>query len=156
VKRSSRSGGAWLAHGGAGLLLGLLGLSCTGNLDALMRGQRYYEDNQYERALAVWRDLGRHETTLSAEQRLRYSYLRGMTDYRLGYRDEARHWLALAKSAAVHDPRALEPEWTTRLDGALDDLNREVFGIRVDGTDPVQSIEAPAVEVPADGPPPEP
>jgi hypothetical protein len=130
-------------------MLGLLmSLGCTGNRDAMTRGQRYYEDNQYERALAIWRDLGRHETTLSTEQRLRYAYLRGMTDYRLGYRDEARHWLALAKAATAHQPSSLDPVWTARLDGALDDLNREVFGIRIDGTDPVQSIEAPAIDVP--------
>ena len=32
-------------------------LACASHPDALARGQRYYEDNQYERALALWRDL---------------------------------------------------------------------------------------------------
>jgi hypothetical protein len=129
----------------------LLLAACSANHDALVRGQRYYEDNQYERALAVWRDLARHETSLTASERARYAYLRGMTDYRLGFRDEARHWLAMAKTAERRHPRSMEPEWLLRLDAALGDLDREVFGIRSDGADPVQSIEAPAnpIEAPA-------
>jgi len=122
----------------------LLALACTGNHEGLLRGQRYYEDNQYERALAVWRDLGRHETTLSPEERIRYTYLRGMTDYRLGFRSEARYWLGLAQAAETRRPGGVNPEWEARLAAALDDLNREAFGIVVDTTDPVQSIEIPS------------
>jgi hypothetical protein len=128
-------------------------LACSSHHDALARGQGYYDDNQYEPALAVWRELGRHEAALSAAERARYAYLRGMTDYRLGFRDDARHWLAMAKVTEQRHPGGLEPEWLTRLDGALGDLNREIFGIRADSKDPVQSIEAPAVEGPASPPP---
>ena len=133
------------------IVLGLL--ACSSQRDLLARGQSYYDDNQYEPALAVWRELGRHEAALSAPERARYAYLRGMTDYRLGFRDDARHWLAMAKATEQRHPGGLEPEWMTRLDGALGDLDREIFGIRADGRDPVQSIEAPAADGLASPPP---
>lgn len=115
---------------------------CFGPREILARGQDYYENNEYERALAVWRELSRHEPVLSPADRARYAYLRGMTDYRLGFRDDARHWLAMAKVAEQRSPGSLAPVWMTRLDGALGDLEREMLGIRAEGGDAVQSIEA--------------
>jgi hypothetical protein len=129
----------------------LLGaLSCAGYGDALARGQSYYEDNQYERALALWRDLDRREATFAAPERTRYAYFRGMTDYRLGYREDARHWLAIAKARDTAGSGGLGSAWRERLEGALVDLERETFGIVADGSDVVQTIElqshAPASE----------
>lgn len=143
-------------------LLGLVIASCFGPAEILARGQAYYEDNEYERALAVWRELERHERVLGTTERARYAYLRGMTDYRLGFRDDARHWLGMAKSTEQQHPGSLAPVWMTRLDGALGDLDREMFGIRAEGGDPVQSIEAqpalapeviPPQETPSEQPP---
>ena len=140
-------------------LFGLALASCFGPAEILARGQAYYEDNEYERALAVWRELERHERVLGTTERARYAYLRGMTDYRLGFRDDARHWLAMAKTTEQQHPGSLAPVWMTRLDGALGDLDREMFGIRAEGGDPVQSIEAqPALApetMPSREPPPE-
>jgi hypothetical protein len=120
-------------------VLGALG--CAGYGDAVARGQRYYEDNQYERALALWRDLDRREATFDAGERTRYAYFRGMTDYRLGYREEARHWLAIAKARDATGSGGLGSAWRERLEGALGDLERETFGIHSDGADVVQTIE---------------
>jgi tetratricopeptide (TPR) repeat protein len=134
------------------LSFALFAAACASQGDILARGQAYYEDNQYERALAVWRELSRHEPVLTPRERARYAYLRGMTAYRLGFRDDARHWLAMAKVTERRHPASLDTAWMARLDGALDDLNREILGIRSEGTDPVQSIEAPtegtSLEVP--------
>lgn len=118
-------------------------LACGGQHAALLRGQGYYEENQYERALAVWRTLERSEASLSRPDFARYAYLRGMTDYRLGFRPDARHWLALAKVTDQQYPGGLDPQWASRLDGALADLDREIFGIEPGGNDSVQSIEVP-------------
>jgi hypothetical protein len=117
--------------------------ACAGYGDALARGQRYYEDNQYERALALWRDLDRREPGFAPVERARYAYFRGMTDYRLGYRDDARHWLAIAKARDMSGAGALGSAWRERLEVALVDLDRETFGIRPDGKDVVQTIELP-------------
>jgi hypothetical protein len=58
----------------------------------------------------------------------RYAYLRGMTDYRLGFRPDARHWLAIAKATEQEHPGGLSPDWKQRMEEALTDLNRDVFG----------------------------
>jgi hypothetical protein len=131
-----------------------LALACGGQPAALLRGQGYYEDNQYERALAVWRSLESSESSLSRPDFARYAYLRGMTDYRLGFRPDARHWLALAKVTDQQYPGGLNPEWASRLDGALADLDRETFGIAPGGSDSVQSIEVPATGIPPQPAPP--
>ena len=143
-------------------LSGLLGyalcacaLACGGQHAALLRGQTYYEENQYERALAVWRTLEGSEASLSRPDFARYAYLRGMTDYRLGFRADARHWLALAKATDQQHPGGLDPEWASRLDGALADLDRESFGIEPGSSDSVQSIEVPTTGSAPLPPPPE-
>jgi hypothetical protein len=102
----------------------------------------------------VWRELERDEASLAAPERSRYAYLRGMTDYRLGFRDDARHWLALAKAAEQYHPGGLDPAFRQRLDDALNDLAREVGGVSPSGADAVQSIEAQPVEVQPTDPPP--
>lgn len=131
--------------GGAGLWLVALVLACAGTSDAIARGQRYYEDNQYERALAIWRDLERRDVAFAPSERVRYAYLRGMTDYRLGYREDARHWLAIAKSNRERAPDSLVSSWKERLDAALGDLDRGAAPST--SGDVVQTIAAPNVDL---------
>jgi hypothetical protein len=102
--------------------------SCATFREDLNRGQRLYDENEYERALSIWRALEADRDSLSSNDQARYAYFRGMTDYRLGFRADARHWLALAKVTEQEHPGGLNQPWKQRLDDALDDLNREVFG----------------------------
>lgn len=125
-----------------GLLACCVPLGCAGERAALLRGQAYYEDNQFERALAIWRDLDRRQSDLSPSDFARYAYLRGMTDYRLGFHLDARHWLGLAQVAQRQYPSALDSAWASRLESALVDLNRRQFGLTGVAEDSVQSIEA--------------
>src|SRR5690606_15022503 len=118
-------------------------LGCATHSDALARGQRYYEENQYERALALWRDLDRQQARFSGSERARDAYFRGMTDYRLGYRHDARHWLGIARAIEAENPGGLGPVWLARLDGALADLRRPRPRAGLQGIDVVQTIEAP-------------
>lgn len=115
------------------LLLGALGalgsVGCQNYRDQLQRGQGYYEQNQYESALAIWRNLERDQSALTRPEMVRYCYLRGMTDFRLGYRDDARYWLGLAKASTPKGTPALLPDETKRLEETLGELNQEVFGI---------------------------
>lgn len=129
------------------LALGILaiccgGLACAGERAALLRGQAYYEDNQFERALAIWRNLERRQAGLSPSDFARYAYLRGMTDYRLGFHLDARYWLGLAQVARRQYPSALDSAWAQRLDGALSDLTRRQLGLAGEEEDSVQAIEA--------------
>ena len=105
----------------------LLTASCTTFRDDLVRGQKAYETSSHERALAILKQLEPDQDHLSAEERAHYAYLRGMTDYRIGYRAEARHWLAIADQADKATPGALPTEWKTRMNEALEELNAQVY-----------------------------
>jgi hypothetical protein len=116
---------------------------CTIYSDDLQRSVRYYDSNEHERALAVLRSLEPDLDSLKPDDRIRYYYYRGMTDFRLAndtykVRPDARHWLALAKASNQDLPQALTDEQKQRLDEALDDLNRDVYGGADDST-PVKS-----------------
>ena len=113
----------WLA-----LLLSLSVGACATYREDLNRGERLYDNNEYDRALAIWRYLEADMDSLEWQDQARYAYLRGMTDYRLNFRPDARHWLALAKAIEEKQPGALQPQWKQRLEQALADLNKDVFG----------------------------
>ena len=66
-------------------------------------------------------------TRLSTPEQAQYAYLRGMTDYRIGYRADARHWLAIAKTYDETSPGILPADWKARMTDALDELNDVVY-----------------------------
>lgn len=88
----------------------------------LQRGQGYYEQNQYELALSLWRHLETERDSLDEREQVRYFYLRGMTDYRLEYREHAAYWLSLAQGKSRAIPGALRAAEEKRMNDALDDL----------------------------------
>jgi len=110
------------------LAIALCPVACATYREDLNRGQRMYEENQYEHALALWRALEDDIDSLSPSDRARYAYLRGMTDYRLGFRADSRHWLGLAKAADQAHAGSLGSAWQERLEASLSDLNQDVYG----------------------------
>jgi len=110
------------------LATALAPLGCATYREDLNRGQRMYEENQYEHALALWRVLEEDIDSLTPSDRARYAYLRGMTDYRLGFRADSRHWLALAKVTDQAHAGSLSAAWEERLEQSLTDLNQDVYG----------------------------
>ena len=102
-------------------------MGCATYQDDLAQGQKEFERSEHERALAVFRVLEPDTGRLSPSDRARYAYLRGMTDYRIGYKNDARHWLALASAMEEHTPGALPVDWAKRMTESLKDLNEEVF-----------------------------
>jgi hypothetical protein len=111
-----------------GLVLAVSLLGCATYSDELVRGQSAYEKNDHERALAIFRALEPDQSHFDPTEEAHYAYLRGMTDYRIGYRADARHWLAIAKSVEEKNPQALPSEWKGRLGTTLSELNDDVFG----------------------------
>jgi hypothetical protein len=101
---------------------------CATYHDELTRGESAYEKNDHERALAIFRALEPDQSHFDVTEEARYAYLRGMTDYRIGYRADARHWLAVAKAIEEKNPEALPTDWKTRLGTTLAELNDDVFG----------------------------
>jgi hypothetical protein len=112
----------------AGLLSWVLVVSaCATYADSLARGQRAFEQGEHDRALAILRSLEPNIEHLSVPDRVRYGYLRGMTDYRMGYRAEARHWLAIAVESENQTPGSLSDDRARRLTEALGELNERVY-----------------------------
>lgn len=106
----------------------LLVIACNSHGQHLVRGQRLYEENKHEEALAVWRVLELNMSALEWGEQARYAYLRGMTDFRLGFRADARHWLALARAIDKQYPGGLPDEWSQHAGETLHDLNEDVVG----------------------------
>jgi hypothetical protein len=108
----------------------------------LDRAQRHYEDNQFEQALALFRVLEPDIDSFDAPQQAKYAYYRGMTDYRLaglaapgtsvadprkGFRDNARHWLAVAMAISQQTPGGLTDDQKQRATEALGELNKDFY-----------------------------
>jgi hypothetical protein len=127
------------------LLAGSLWLSvasCTTYESDLQSGQRAFEQSEHERAIAIFRMLEPDMSRLSTVSRAHYAYLRGMTDYRIGYRSEARHWLALASALDQKTPGSLPPDWEQRMSESLKDLNEQVYAGGVGSLDEPRRSEA--------------
>ena len=110
------------------LACSLSAASCVTYTEELNRGQRHFQANEYERALAIWRILETDIESLSITERTRYAYLRGMTDYRMSMRPDARHWLSIARAYEVESPGGIEESWRDRMKEALKDLDNDVYG----------------------------
>lgn len=116
---------ATMTRGLVCLLLVVTG--CATYSDDLKRAQRSYLDAHYDQALAIWRVLESDLDSLSPEEQVQYEYLRGMTDYRLGLRADARHWLAVARATNENHPGGLDPEALAQTERILAELNQEVY-----------------------------
>jgi hypothetical protein len=113
------------------LLVTVLGLSgvaaCSTYRDDLLRSREAFEQNSYDRALGLLRAIEDDTSYLSVGERAQYAYLRGMTDYRLGYKADARHWLLVCKTIDDAARGSLGKEWRARLDEVLGELNEAVY-----------------------------
>jgi hypothetical protein len=107
------------------ILVGVMG--CATYRDDLARGQNYYNLSQYDNALSVWRILERDWDSLEPGEQARYAYFRGMTDYRMGYRADARHWLAISKAVNEKHPGGLDSSALNQLEQVLGPLNEAVY-----------------------------
>jgi hypothetical protein len=108
-------------------LVGAFALGCNTYADSLGRAQRAFEQSEHERALAILRVLEPDLRRLTDSDRAKYCYLRGLTDYRIGYRLEARHWLSVAAAVVKETPDALPADWSKRLKESLKDLDEAVY-----------------------------
>jgi hypothetical protein len=121
--------------------------ACATYDEDLIRSQRAFEQSEHERALAILRKLEPDTSRFSTVGRAHYAYLRGMTDFRIGYRSDARHWLAIASSIDRETPGSLPPEWEKRMGESLKELNEEVY------SGGIESLSRPAPST--EGKPPE-
>lgn len=139
------------------LLTSLVG--CTTYRDQLSRGQRSFELSEHDRTLAILRDLEPDRRHLTFPEQAEYAYLRGMTDYRVGYKADARYWLSLAKAYEDNSPGVLPADWKLRVNEALDELNGVVYAggvgaLTTSRTEEVSKPDTPTKEKAKDAPTP--
>lgn len=105
----------------------IIATGCNTYSNNLNRSKEAFEQNQYERSLAILRALEPDENHLTVGEQAEYAYLRGMTDYRIGYQSDARHWLSVAFEIEKANPKSLNVDWKARLDQVLEELNKHVY-----------------------------
>lgn len=137
-----------LRPGFAALLIvcSVAAVGCSTWRDQLARGQRAFDQNEHDRAITVLRDLEPDFVRLSPAEQAQYAYVRGMSDYRVGYQADARHWLALAKAYEEGSPGALPADWKARTTEALNELNAIVYS---DGYQALKTTHREESETPA-------
>lgn len=109
---------------------------CNTYHDQLARSQASFERNEHDRTLALLRDLERDVTKLPLSEQAQYAFLRGMTDYRMGFRADARHWLSIAKAMDDNSPGLLPAAFKAQTVEALAEMNQQVW------TDGIASLAA--------------
>ncbi|MBX3229127.1 MAG: hypothetical protein KIT84_02240 [Labilithrix sp.] len=102
-------------------------VACTTYRDQLARGERAFEQKDHDRSIAILRDIEPDFQRLSATEQATYAFVRGMADYSVGYKADARHWLAVARGVEEATPGALGPERKAKVAATLDELNKIVF-----------------------------
>lgn len=128
--------------------------ACATYHDDLVRGEKAFDDNQHEQALAIFRSLELDTSHLDPPERARYYYLRGMTDYRVGYKADARHWLMLAQASEKAMPGTFPDDWKQRMTDAMNELDSQVYD---NGVPSLTSTENKSSDgKPAPGPEPKP
>jgi hypothetical protein len=108
-------------------VLGLLGVGCATYEAELGRAEEHFTHDEHESALAGLRALESDWSALETRDRARYCYLRGMTDYRIGFKADARHWLAIAAQIDIETPGSLVPSERSLVNEKLDELNTVIW-----------------------------
>jgi hypothetical protein len=109
----------------------------------LQRSEEHFTHDEHEFALANLRQLDADWTSFDVRDQARYCYLRGMTDYRIGFKADARHWLAVAMEIDKDHPGALVPSERSLVNDKLAELNAVVWA-----GDVLQIEEAPGQHKP--------
>ena len=100
--------------------------ACATYASELQKAQSAYEDARYERVITWLDELETHSPELDRGDRAKLYYLRGMSEFRLGRKTNARHYLALAREASV-DGAGFSREWKRTLDRTLDAVDADFF-----------------------------
>jgi hypothetical protein len=112
------------------VVLGVCMLSlaaCTTYHDELSRAERTFEQNDPDRTLAVLRDIEPDFQRLKPQEQANYAFIRGMTDYNVGYKNDARHWLSVANAYEQVTPGLLNADRKTKTQATLSELNDIVY-----------------------------
>jgi hypothetical protein len=128
------------------LPLSIASVGCATYEQELARAEEHFAHDEHEKSLATLRALEGDWTSFGLKERARYCYLRGITDYRIGFKADARHWLAVAMQIERESPGALAPSEKQVVEEKLGELNQVVWAGDVlpteeaPGTKPVKKV----------------
>jgi hypothetical protein len=108
---------ALLLYGAAASVCG-----CASVQGDLQRAQLLYKDARYEETEAWLGELEHDAPGMAPTELTHFYYLKGMTAFRLGQRDEALHSLSLADALAIREPASLPQDWSDVLRRTLSEL----------------------------------
>ncbi|NLE47411.1 MAG: hypothetical protein GX614_03300 [Sandaracinaceae bacterium] len=115
-----------------GLFSLLVFAGCASASKELREAEKAYQGAHYEDAITWFEALEGDVPRLSADERVRYHYYRGMSAYRLSDRDEALYHLSLARELAAHDRASLDSAAEAELKNLLEELTPKDASYRVD------------------------
>ncbi len=95
---------------------------CTSIGGELHTAQLLYKDARYEDAQRWLGELEPQTHAMHPSELARFYYLRGMTAFRLGQRDDALHYLAIADALNAEDPARLPPGWQPVMQRTLQEV----------------------------------
>lgn len=101
---------------------------CATYRDDLDRAAGHYLGNRYDDAIAMLEVLERDIDSLSAAERARYAYFRGMSHFRVEQKHDARFWLGVAVAREKADAGSLSAEEKKRVEDTLSELNKARYG----------------------------
>jgi tetratricopeptide (TPR) repeat protein len=97
-------------------------VACTPVATELHTAQLLYKDARYEEAQIWLGELQVEASSMPPAELARYYYLRGMTAYRLGQREDALHYLALTDQLNAEDPSRLPEGWRPVMERTLQEV----------------------------------
>jgi hypothetical protein len=109
------------------VVVGVAAFGCATYENQLQRSEEHFTHDEHDMALANLRSLEPAWTHLEVRDRARYCYLRGMTDYRIGFKADARHWLAIAAEIDEETPGSLVPSERSLVNEKLGELNAVIW-----------------------------
>lgn len=122
-----------------GRLLVIVFLVLAGGCAALQTemvfAENAYDEAHYDDALVWLNDIEDDVPDMDDEMRARFYFVRGMTAYRLGKRDDALYYLGVAREVAGEEQSSpLGPSWHQTMTRTLDELTPDsaTFRARAD------------------------
>jgi hypothetical protein len=100
----------------------LLVAACTSTATELRTAQALYKDARYEEALLWLTELQEQTASMNRDELARFYYLRGMTGFRLGQREDALHYLVLAEQLSNEDSARLPQAWRPVMERTLQEI----------------------------------
>jgi hypothetical protein len=97
-------------------------IGCTSIASELHTAQLLYKDARYEDAQIWLGELQVEASSMPPPELARFYYLRGMTAFRLGQREDALHYLALADQLNTEDPQRLPGNWRAVMERTLQEI----------------------------------